>query len=479
MAPPEDLPGREVTVVVLDERGAALGTTGPFELATPWWQEVGPVVERLGDAAVLRLLSAERAPGHPMGGRVTYLAQLLGAPRRSLAVELDAGGDHDAVAGLADDPLRMPWARPGGPADDLAWAAAHLGGLTSALQRRTWNLSAIWELRGPRGAAWLKCVPPFFAHESTVLGLLSGESVPRVLATDGHRQLLAPMEGDDGYHASFAQHVRLIGELTELQARTSTRAGELLAAGVPDQRLPSLAASLADLVARHAPTVRPLRRLVDDLPERLAAIEACGLPDVLVHGDAHPGNARVGGPRPIWFDWGDSCVGHPLLDLRVTLHDTDGDRARVVGPWLAAWEAAVPGADAIRAWDLLRPLVALRDAAIFQGFLDRIEASERPYHDLDVAPALELAARLAATSGGLRALRTGRLKAPSVGLKGVAGEVAGRLAPCTRTSDRCSCSTAAADSARPALDGSSPASPAPPQPCRGRSSATTASLSAR
>ena len=59
-------------------RGAVLGSLPPFEAATPWWQDIGPVVdgarERFGvDVTVLRLLRADRP--HPAGGAVTYLAE--------------------------------------------------------------------------------------------------------------------------------------------------------------------------------------------------------------------------------------------------------------------------------------------------------------------------------------------------------------------------------------------------------------------
>ena len=65
----------------------------------------------------------------------------------------------------------------------------------------------------------------------------------------------------------------------------------------------------------------------------------------------------------------------------------------------------MPGSDPHRAWALLRPLAALGDAVVYQGFLDQIEQSERIYHLEDVLPCLERAAALAA-EGPLR-LRLG------------------------------------------------------------------------
>ena len=76
-----------------------------------------------------------------------------------------------------DEPLRASWARPGGPAEDLAWADAALElaqtpRVAPAVQVRSWNLSSLWRLPTNRRCTWLKAVPPFFAHEGAVLEAL-------------------------------------------------------------------------------------------------------------------------------------------------------------------------------------------------------------------------------------------------------------------------------------------------------------------
>jgi len=53
-----------VTLVLVNAAGEVLGHLPPFEAATPWWQDAGPVVrgarERFGlDLIVLRLLETE------------------------------------------------------------------------------------------------------------------------------------------------------------------------------------------------------------------------------------------------------------------------------------------------------------------------------------------------------------------------------------------------------------------------------------
>jgi hypothetical protein len=380
--------GRLVTLVLVDADGALLGSLEPFAVETPWWQDVLPIVERVPDVTVLRLLDCGPSNGGRMGGAVTYLGQLgEGAAPGPLR---RYGGE------LPDHPLRMPWARPGGPAADLAWAGGVVGLEGPPVQHRTWNLSAIWSIPASRSTVWLKCVPPFFAHEAGVLGLLEGEAVPRVLGAEGHRMLLEELPGRDGYDASPDEHVAAVEALVDLQLRTVGREPELLAAGVPDCRAAALIGACADVVARRAPQDERLRRLLDSAPKRLAEVAECGLPDVLVHGDAHPGNTRLTEVGPIWFDWGDSRLGHPLLDL-VVLDGPTGDgspNASVAERWLELWAEAVPGSDPRRAWRLLRPLAQLRLAAVYQSFLDHIEPTERPFHEEDVLPALERAARL-------------------------------------------------------------------------------------
>ncbi len=297
---------------------------------------------------------------------------------------------------MDDDPLRMPWARPGGPTSDLGWARAQLGADGAVTQHRTWNLSAIWSLRAGSDTAWLKCVPPFFAHEGAVLKLLAPGPVPELVAAEGHRLLLADLPGHDGYTATFEERADLIDRLVELQMSTVERTGEFLARGVPDRRWSTFVRSAERVIERRAGSSAPLGHLVSTVDDRIGAIEDCGLPDVLVHGDAHPGNARIGegASRGIWFDWGDSTIGHPLLDLAVLDRPGTPYCDELVRHWLDAWKRAVPRSDPHRAWPLVRPLAALVGAVVYQNFLDCIERSERVYHDGDVDPCLERAARL-------------------------------------------------------------------------------------
>jgi Ser/Thr protein kinase RdoA (MazF antagonist) len=81
-----------------------------------------------------------------------------------------------------------------------------------------------------------------------------------------------------------------------------------------------------------------------------AALDDCGLPDTIVHGDFHPGNWRCDGGPPVVVDFADAHFGNPLLDgLRVCDFLPEAKRPIAVRAWVDAWTARWPGADPARA----------------------------------------------------------------------------------------------------------------------------------
>ena len=395
---------RTARIVLVTPDGAAVGSLAPVPVSTPWWQDIEPVVRAVRDhhgveVTILRLLETQH--DRPHGGEVTYLAEIA----RPVPAE-PWGGTLD------EQPLRLPYARIGGPAADLAWARQVLAGrgLRPAgppTQIRSWNLSSLWRIpvEGPR--VWLKAVPPFFAHEGRLLARLAGGPVPQLLGHDRGRVLLAEIPGEDLYEATPAQLLGMVTLLVGLQESWRGRGDELLALGLPDWRGPALTTAIADVVERTAEELSAedratLAGFLAGLPRRFAAIAACGLADTLVHGDFHPGNLRGDARALTLLDWGDSGVGHPMLDQPAFLTRIPRD---TVGPvrahWLQRWRAAVPGCDPDRAAALLAPVAAARQAVVYRRFLDGIEPAERNYHRVDPADWLRRTAVL------LRGARSG------------------------------------------------------------------------
>ena len=379
---------RTAELVLVTPNGRLVGSLPAMPVATPWWQEVEPVVRAARDyhgvdVIILRLLDAEL--DQPPGGRVTYLAEVAEAVRA-----------QPWTGVLDDQPQRHSYARPGGPAADLAWARARLveRGLRPTApptQVRTWNLSSLWRVPVEGQTVWLKVVPYFFAHEGALLALMAGARVPTVLSHDGGRMLLAEIAGKDLYFAELPLLRDMVNLLVELQRLWSDRVEELLALGLPDWRAPALCAAIAEVVVRTRDEVSAedramLAHFVRGLPGRFDDVAACGVRDTLVHGDFHPGNFRGDERTLTLLDWGDSGVGHPLLDQPAFLDGVpSGADGAVLAHWLQQWSEAVPGSDPARASVLLAPVAAARQAVIYRTFLDNIEPSEQPYHRADPA----------------------------------------------------------------------------------------------
>ena len=393
-------PPRIARIVLVTPEGALLGVLPEFAVELPWWQEVWPLVEAVRNRCgvtitVLRMLHVGE-PG-PAGIVVTYLAETDQSPY----------GAHPWGGELDDHPLRLPYAKPGGPAADLAWAADVLAAHGLAVdappfQVRTWNLSSLWRLSAGGKTCWLKVTPPFMSHEGALIEALAGGPVPTLLGRDGGRILMPAIAGEDGYGAREPLLSLMVDLLVPLQRNWIGRTDQLLQIGLNDWRPPALGAAIATTFERNADQLAPavrasLARLMGMLDRRLADATACGPPDTLVHGDFHPGNLRWDGAVLTLLDWGDAGVGHPLLDepaflMRISAEDAPSLRER----WHAAWRAASPGSDPARASALLAPIAVLRQAAIYQGFLDCIEPSEHPYHRADPPERLACAAALLA-----------------------------------------------------------------------------------
>ena len=387
--------------MLVHANGSVLGCLPKVDLAQPWWQESGDLVEMLQErfglrTAVLRLVSTSTPEFQP-GADVVYAVEVLGETPTGLPLE----ACPDLPLGDDQDPLRMPWARVGGVAADVEWADRELRALgrrrtDRAIQVRTWNLSLLLRLQTDNGTAWLKHVPPFLRHEGAVIELVRAEGVevPVVLAADQEhgRLLLEDVPGEDAYAVDTGLAIRMVESLVRLQRRMISGLDRIASAGAPDWGAGSLAWKLSRLAARDdvranldSTERQGLDRLAGELPARVDALYACGLRDTLVHGDFFPGNHRIDGDRLVLIDWGDSASGHPLFDMTAFLTRIEPEQVDPVRrAWLTAWQNAAPDANVQLAADLIRPIAALRQAAIYQGFLDGIESSERVYHRADV-----------------------------------------------------------------------------------------------
>jgi Phosphotransferase enzyme family len=199
---------------------------------------------------------------------------------------------------------------------------------------------------------YLKQCAPVQAFEPALTVALAGrwpDRVPEVVAADPERAWLLLRDGGTrlrergGDVATFVRALELYGEL---QRDEAAHVDELLALGLPDLRLPVVAAAYEpffedDHGLEHEEVAR-LRVLAPRFSELCSELEAFGLPDSIQHDDLHDGNVFVRGERVAIFDWGDSSVAHPLWSMVKPLRDA-GDRGLDPKPlcdaYLVAWTA--------------------------------------------------------------------------------------------------------------------------------------------
>ena len=85
----------------------------------------------------------------------------------------------------------------------------------------------------------------------------------------------------------------------------------------------------------------------------------------------------------------------PAFDISRLTDGCSGDDAKLlIRSWCQRLREHSPRSEPERAIELLRPVVPLRQAAVFASWLPQIEATERPYHALDVGTCLAAAGRI-------------------------------------------------------------------------------------
>jgi aminoglycoside phosphotransferase (APT) family kinase protein len=325
------------------------------------------------------------------------------------AIDAAAPGDRDAIAAWSREPdqdpqvaLRRPWYRPGWRDVALAWCAERLAKRGIALtgpaeQSKHWSIASIWRIPTDRGDVWLKAVPPFFAHEGTLLQFIAPsmpEHLPRVIATDRERGLLLmesfPQRSLWGAHDGAAND-RAARILARIQQYWAARIDDLLAAGCVDRRISTLDGALEAVLARDVVRERftddEVRRLLafgETVPARVEALRECGLPETLMHGDFHPGNVAVDGERLVIFDWTDGCVSYPFFDLATYNPRDPVEHAAVTQAFIEAWSSTVDEAAVARAAEIAQPLACVHHATSYMRLLDNIHGGDQWELDSDV-----------------------------------------------------------------------------------------------
>jgi hypothetical protein len=370
--PVAQLDGEEKEAAVIPIRGFLRGTWGltvQILETHPKWKEVAE-----GEPIPTLVLTEPAAPDWtpPSGlafGAIPATAPELAWPIRPRADELLA----ELRAGSPPPELRPRWARRGWFDRAATWmraAAADAGspltGDPSPFFLR--GISAL--LRAPTDGRdlFLKAVFPPFHAEPVLTRLLAErfpQSVPPVIAIEPEEGWLLVEDigsawvGDVPEPDRPAALGRGAAALVTIQRELAPDAGSirtLLDAGAPHRTLAELTASVAAAIGPCGFGVGdPLepqraRRVADAVDAAVARVEAVGLPESVVHGDFHSGNAALVDDRIVIIDWSDAAISSPAIDLVTWIAWSGDNRVEIdaaTEAWIGAWSDTVDG-DALR-----------------------------------------------------------------------------------------------------------------------------------
>ncbi|MDX6485413.1 MAG: hypothetical protein QOF43_566, partial [Gaiellaceae bacterium] len=197
-------------------------------------------------------------------------------------------------------------------------------------------------------SGFVKCVFPLFAAEPAITATLSREhpdAVPRILNVDSARGLMQ-MEELPIADVAAADAGPVLRTLAEIQRAWAGRADELLALGAQDRRR--------------------------ELPK-------APLPDTLVHGDFHGGNATLRRGDAVIFDWSDACIAQPLFDLHLFLCfvDAESERGRLVEAYAEGWSGVASVDEIHAALELAAPYSCLHQAESYRAITAAVEPDDR------------------------------------------------------------------------------------------------------
>ena len=236
------------------------------------------------------------------------------------------------------------------------------------------------------GPVWFKASVPVAAHDGPVsraLARIRPDLVLDPIALDRDRGWLLLPDGGETLRRWIERErdprrwVELAPLYAELQIAAAPHAEELLALGLPDQRLarlPSLAGELG----------------VEEVAPLCAQLASYGIPETVQHDDFHDGNVFVSDGGYRIFDWGDSCASHPFFSLvvclrsiayRFELGEDDPDLERIRDAYLEPWTSHTARERLLEAWPLARRLGMLCRALTWRRIGQGIPRAFREEYD--------------------------------------------------------------------------------------------------
>jgi hypothetical protein len=218
----------------------------------------------------------------------------------------------------------------------LDWARDQLDGPVEVTEIKDRPWARTWRLSSAGGTSFLKACGVATHYEAPLMSALyrvAPELVAPVLASRADTGWLLLADAGATLQERLAEEFdvhrwsRMLGRFADLQRLAEPLVGELITAGVPDERPDRLHDVLTRLLSGSphlTGLTAPERQTLLERPDRWAdaAAELAGLPVAasVQHGDLHANNVSIGADGQFrFFDLGDASIAHPFTTLLVPL----------------------------------------------------------------------------------------------------------------------------------------------------------------
>jgi hypothetical protein len=282
----------------------------------------------------------------------------------------------------------MRWLEPEWRGEAEAWIREHARVSGPIEQPHVYPWATVLRVPTAEGDLWFKATTPeihgFEPRLTAILAEVFPDRVTELTALDAERGWMLMRDAGTRLRdlaeppSRLSRWEEILPLYAEIQIALAPRADELLALGVPDERLAGIPAKVEALLEDDralmlgesdeltAAQRDELRRRMPELRALVEELKAFGIPETIQHDDFHDGQVFVEHGRYRLLDWGDSCISHPFHTLTVTLR-------------AAAWKHGLePGSD---------ELSRLRDAYL-EPFGAPAEAADLAYRTGTLARAL-------------------------------------------------------------------------------------------
>jgi hypothetical protein len=248
------------------------------------------------------------------------------------------------------------WRDPGFLDEAHSWIAERLAeqgrSVAGAVEQpHVTDWSTVMRVPTDAGVVWFKANDETMRHEAAVTTLiapLSAGRVPTPLASDPRTGWLLLADAGPRLRdvipeeRSLERWYDVLEAYARIQVACEDQVGALLAAGLPDRRLPTLPGAYDALLAQldDLDPRLPDADAIADLCDRLAAY---GIRETVQHDDLHDGQVFLGAGLHQVLDWGDACISHPFFTLAVTVEGViawgvdDEEGSEDLEPHLAAY----------------------------------------------------------------------------------------------------------------------------------------------